>query len=203
VVDDPASFAVHADSGFKDLQQLAAYAKANPGAVSVGTPGVGAPGHLAILMFAKLVGTKVNHVPFKGAGDVRAALAGRQIIVGAIGVGEAFQSLRGGTPLRVLAQLSPGRTSLAPDLATAKEQGYDLEMASLRGLAAPKDLPADVRARLVKAVEQAAADPEFQAKSVQYYAPLRYLSPMLFETALREGDSQFRRLWKEMPWSEN
>ena len=138
VVDDPASFAVHADSGFKDLLQLAAYAKANPGAVSVGTPGVGAPGHLAILMFAKLAGTNVNHVPFKGAGDVRAALAGRQIIVGAISVGESFQSLRGGTPLRVLAQLSPGRTSLAPDLATAKEQGYDLEMSSLRGLAAPR-----------------------------------------------------------------
>src|SRR5437867_3765689 len=91
VVDDPASFAVHADSGFKDLLQLAAYAKANPGAISVGTPGVGAPGHLAILMFAKLAGTNVNHVPFKGAGDVRAALAGRQIIVGAISVGESFQ----------------------------------------------------------------------------------------------------------------
>jgi len=72
VVDDPRVFAVHADSGFKDLLQLAAYAKANPGAVSVGTPGVGAPGHLAILMFAKLAGTNVNHVPFKGAGDVRA-----------------------------------------------------------------------------------------------------------------------------------
>lgn len=202
VVDDPASFAVHADSGFKDLLQLAAYAKANPGAVSVGTSGVGAPGHLAILMFAKLAGTNVNHVPFKGAGDVRAALAGRQIIVGAISVGESFQSLRGGTPLRVLAQLSPGRTSLAPDLATAKEQGYDLEMSSLRGLAAPKDLPVDIRTRLVKAVEQAAADPEFQAKSVQYYAPLRYLSPIQFEAALREGDSQLRQLWKEMPWSE-
>src|SRR2546427_302929 len=119
-----------------------------------------------------------------------------------ISVGESFQSLRGGTPLRVLAQLSPGRTSLAPDLATAKEQGYDLEMSSLRGLAAPKDLPVDIRTRLVKAVEQAAADPEFRAKSVQYYAPLRYLSPIQFEAALREGDSQLRQLWKEMPWSE-
>src|SRR5260221_12239780 len=100
VDDGPDSVAVDDDSAFKDLSQLATYDKANPGAVSVGTPGVGAPGHLAILMFAKLARANVNHGPFKGAGDVRAALAGRQIIVGAISVGESFQSLRGGTPLR-------------------------------------------------------------------------------------------------------
>jgi putative tricarboxylic transport membrane protein len=202
IVDDPACFTVHADSAFKDLAQLAAYAKANPDAVSVGTPGIGSTGHLAILIFAKLAGTKVNHVPFKGTGDVRTALAGRQIVVGAITVGESFQALKGGMPLRVLAQLSTGRTDLAPNLATAKEQGYQLEMSSLRGLAAPKGLPADVRARLVKAVAQAVADPEFQVKSLQYYAPLRYLSPAQFETTLQGDEIQLRQLWREIPWSE-
>jgi len=202
VVDDPSCFAVHADSGFSNLAQLAAYAKANPGAVSVGTPGIGSTGHLAVLAFARLAGTQVNHIPFKGTGEVRTALAGRQIVVAAITVGECYQTLKGGTPLRTLAQLSAGRTTLAPELATAKEQGYNVEMASLRGLAAPRGLPADVRGRLVKAIEQAVVDSEFQVKSVQYYVPLRYLSPSEFEAELREADSQFRQLWKEVPWSE-
>jgi len=202
VVDDPGSFVVHSDSTIKDLAQLAAYAKANPGALTVGTPGAGATGHLAITMFAKLVGAQVTHVPFKGTGDVHIALAGKHVVMGAISVGEALQSLKGGKAIRVLAQLSAGRTVLAPDLRTAREQGYDLEVASLRGLAAPKGLPTDIRNRLVKAVEQAVADPEFQVKAVQYYAPLRYLPPTQFEGELREGEARLRQIWKETPWAD-
>lgn len=202
VVDDPASLAVHADSPIQNLADLAAFAKANPGALSFGTPGMGAPGHLAMLMFGKLAGASVNHIPFKGAGDVRAPLAGKQIMLGAISVGESLQALKGGVPLRILAQLSPARSTLAPDLATAGEQGYALELSSLRGLAAPKGLPPDIRERLVNAVARAAADPEFQTKAAQYYAPLRYLAPNAFSAALQEGEGQIRQLWKEMPWAD-
>jgi tripartite-type tricarboxylate transporter receptor subunit TctC len=202
VVDDPASFAVHADSPIKNLADLAAFAKANPGALSVGTPGVGSPGHLAAIMFGKLAGVVVNHIPFKGAGDLRAPLAGKQVVLGAISIGESFQAIKGGVPLRILAQLSAARTTLAPDLPTAKEQGYPLVMSSLRGVAAPKGLPAEIRERLIKALERAVADPEFQAKSLQYFAPLRYLSPAQFEATLREDDAQIRQLWKETPWAD-
>jgi len=202
VVDDPASFAVHADSAIKNLADLAAFAKANPGALSVGTPGVGSPGHLASIMFGKLAGVVVNHIPFKGAGDLRAPLAGKQVVLGAISIGESFQAIKGGVPLRIIAQLSAERTTLAPDLPTAKEQGYPLVLSSLRGVAAPKGLPADIRERLAKALELAVADPEFQAKSLQYYAPLRYLAPAQFEATLREDDQQIRQLWKDTPWAD-
>ena len=202
VVDDPASLAVPTDSPIKNLADLAAYAKANPGALTVGTPGIGAPGHVAIMMFSSLAGVKVNHVPFKGAGDVHAAIAGRHVMLAAISIGESYQGIKGGKPLRVIAQLSPGRTTIAPDLTTAREQGFDLEMSSLRGLAGPRGMPADIRERLVKAIAQAVADPEFQAKSVQYYAPLRYLTPAQYEAALRTEDAKFRQIWKESPWSD-
>jgi len=202
VVDDPASFAVHADSAIKNLADLAAFAKANPGALSVGTPGVGSPGHLASIMFGKLAGVVVNHIPFKGAGDLRAPLAGKQVVLGAISIGESFQAIKGGVPLRIVAQLSAARTTLAPDLPTATEQGYPLVLSSLRGVAAPKGLPADIRERLSKALALAVADPEFQAKSLQYYAPLRYLTPAQFEATLREDDQQIRQLWKDTPWAD-
>ena len=200
LVDDPGNFAVHAESPFKNLADLAAYAKANPNAVSVGTTGTGSDDHLAMLMFEKIAGVKMNHIPFKGAADVRTALAGKQIVVGAINVGEALQYAKGGSPMRNLGQMSATRTVLAPDLPTFKEQGYDMEMASLRGMAAPKGLPAAIRERLVKAVERAAADPAFQMQAAKFYAPLRYLPPPKYEIELRDAEAQFRQLWKEIPW---
>ena len=102
----------------------------------------------------------------------------------------------------MLAQFSKARSTLTPDVPTAHEQGVEFDIASLRGLAAPKGLPADARERLVKAVARVVADPEFQQRSMQLYTPLRYLSPAEFETALRDGDAQLRQLWKESPWTE-
>lgn len=82
VVDDPGNFSVHADSPFKSLAELAAYAKANPNAVSVGTTGSGTSPHLGMVLFEKIAGVKLNHIPFKGSSEVRTALAGKQIVVG-------------------------------------------------------------------------------------------------------------------------
>ncbi len=200
LVDDPDNFSVHADSPYKNLADLAAYAKANPNMVSVGTTGAGSDDHLAMLLFEKMAGVKMNHIPFKGAADVRTALAGKQIVVAAINVGEALQYSKGGTPMRQLGQMSQTRTTLAPDLPTFKEQGYDIELASLRGMAAPKGLPPAIRERLVKAVERAANDPAFQAQAAKFFAPLRYLPPPKYEIELRNADTQFRQLWKEIPW---
>ncbi len=117
-------------------------------------------------------------------------------------MGEALQYIKGGTPIRLLGQMSAGRTVLAPDLATFKEQGFPIELASLRGLGAPKGLPADVRVRLVDAVARAAADPDYMRSAREMFAPTRYLAPDTYAAELQAGDAQFRQLWKEMPWKE-
>jgi tripartite-type tricarboxylate transporter receptor subunit TctC len=202
IVDDPSNFAVHTESDIRTLNDLAAFARANPGKATVGTTGIGSDDHLAMLIFERMAGVTMTHVPFKGSADVRTALASRQIMVAAINVGEALQAIRGGLPLRNIGQFSPGRSMLAPDLPTGKEQGFDFVLSSLRGMAAPKGLPTDVRERLVKAVAQSVADPEFQAQAVKVFAPLRYLSPSQFETEIRAGEAQFRKMWSEMPWGE-
>ena len=202
LVDDPGNFAVHADSPIKSLKDLAEYAKAHPGDVSVGTTGAGSDDHLAMLQFERATGTKMNHIPFKGAADVRTAIAGKQITVAAINVGEAMQALKGGTPIRNLGSMSAARSPIAPDLPTFKEQGFDIELASLRGLAAPKGMPADVRAALVKAVSQAVNDPEFKTKAAAIYAPLRFLPPEQYAEALKQAETQFNALWKVAPWTD-
>src|SRR5205085_1465832 len=127
--------------------------------------------------------------------DVRAALAGKQIMVAAINIGEALSYQKGGTAIRNLVQMSPARTNLAPDLPTAREQGYDIEMSSLRGLVAPRGLPPEIRERLVKAVERSVADPAFQAKTAQFFAPLRYLAPAEYEALVRDADAMYRVMW--------
>jgi tripartite-type tricarboxylate transporter receptor subunit TctC len=202
IVDDPCNFAVHIDTPVRNLQELAAYAQANPGKLTVGSTGIGSDDHLLMLMFERAAGVKMVHIPFKGSADVRTAITSKQIDVAAMNIGEALQAVRGGAPMRNLGQFSPARTNLAPDLPTAREQGYNFELSSLRGLAAPKGLPADVRERLVTAVASAAADPEFQAQAVKFFAPLRFLTPAQFEQVVRDAETQFRQMWKELPWSD-
>jgi tripartite-type tricarboxylate transporter receptor subunit TctC len=202
LVDDPDGFSVHNDDPIKNLKDLAAYAKAHPGDVTVGTTGAGSDDHLAMLQFERAAGVKLNHIPFKGAADVRTALAGKQIKVAAINIGEAMQAIKGGTPMRNLGSMSAARSSMAPDLPTFKEQGYDIELASLRGLAAPKGLPPDVREALVNAVAQAANDPEFKAKAANIYAPLRFLPPDSYAAELKKTEAEFAALWKVVPWTD-
>src|SRR5262245_1819740 len=159
VIDDPCNFAVHAESPFRNLKELADFARANPGKVTVGSSGIGSDDHLVMLMFERAAGVKMTHVPFKGAADVRTAVLSRQIMVGAINIGESQQSIKGGAPMRNIGQFAPARATVAPELPTAREQGYNIELSSLRGMAAPKGLPPEIRDRLVRAVEQSAKDP--------------------------------------------
>jgi tripartite-type tricarboxylate transporter receptor subunit TctC len=179
-----------------------AYAKANPGAVTYGTTGIGSDDHLSALMLERAAGIKMTHVPFKGAAEVHNAVVSKQITVAAMNIGEALQYAKGGSAIRQLGQMSVARTTLAPNVPTFREQGYDIIMASLRGIAAPKGLPPAVRDQLVAAVQKAAADPEFQAKAAGFFAPLRYLPPAPYAAELKEGEASFKQLWQAMPWGE-
>ena len=73
--------------------------------------------------------------------------------------------------------MSPARTNLAPDLPTFREQGYNVELSSLRGMAAPRGLPADIRERLVRAVGTICGRSRVPGGDEGEYTPLRYLTP--------------------------
>lgn len=202
LVDDPGNFSVHADTPIKTLAELVTYAKANPGAVTYGTTGIGSDDHLAAMMFERAAGVKLTHVPFKGAAEVHNAVAGKQIMVAAMNIGEALQYQKGGTPLRHLGQMSEKRSSLAANVPTFKEQGFNVVMASLRGMGAPKGLPPAVREQLATALQKTAADPEFQAKAAGYFAPLRYLGPAAYAEELKQDEDEFKKMWQTMPWTD-
>jgi tripartite-type tricarboxylate transporter receptor subunit TctC len=202
LVDDPGNFSVHADSPHKSLKDLVEFAKAHPGEVTYGTTGIGSDDHLSALMLERAAGIKMTHVPFKGAAEVHNGVLSKQITVAAMNIGEALQYAKGGSTIRQLGQMSTARTTLAPNVPTFKEQGFNIIMASLRGIAAPKGLPPAVREQLVTAVQKAAADPEFQAKAAAFFAPLRYLPPPAYATELKDAEAGFKQLWQVMPWGE-
>ena len=200
IVDDPGGFSVHNAGEIKTLADLVTYAKANPNTVTVGTTGVGSDDHLAMLAFQKITGVKMTHVPFPGSSAVRTALVGRHITVGSTNIGEATQFVQSGSPFRNLGQMSVKRSDIAPDVPTFKEQGFEMEFASLRGIAAPKGVPAEIRDRLVAAVAKATADPEFQAKAKEIYAPIRFLAPNEYTATMKRTEEDLRAMWKETPW---
>ncbi|WP_296523380.1 tripartite tricarboxylate transporter substrate binding protein [Rhodoplanes sp.] len=201
LVDDPSGFSVHKDSQFRTLKELQAYAKANPGTVTVGTTGVGSDDHLAMLAFQRAAGVKMTHVPYAGGSMVRTAVLGRHIAVASINIGEAMQYVASGSPFVQLAQAGAMRSSVAPDVPTFKELGFDMESNAMRGVAAPKGLPPEVRKILEDAVTKTAADPEFQAKMAATFSPMRYLPPAEYAVALERAEQLLQKLWSEEPWS--
>jgi tripartite-type tricarboxylate transporter receptor subunit TctC len=201
VLDDPGGFSVNKDGPFKTLPELLEYAKANPGAVTYGTTGVGSDDHLATLNFERLTGVKMTHVPFPGASAVQTALQGGHILLGAMNVGEAMQSVSTGKPFINLGQMSDARADIAPDVPTFKEQGIDLISASLRGVGAPKGLPEDIHKRLADAVAKAADDPEFKAQARKVFSPVSYLTPEDHAKAYTELEANLKTLWSQSPWA--
>jgi tripartite-type tricarboxylate transporter receptor subunit TctC len=147
---------VKSDSPFKTFQDLIAYAKANPGKLSYGTPGTGTSLHLAMEEIGAKAGVQFLHVPFKGQADSAQALMGGHIMAQVDSTGWGRQ-VDAGT-FRLLATLGDRRTRWnAP---TVKELGIDTVSNSPYGLVGPKGLPQPVLRRLHDAFKLAIDEPE-------------------------------------------
>jgi len=159
------AFVVNPSLPVRNLQELAAYAKANPGTFSYGTPGVGTGNHLVGEMFRRQSGIAADivHVPYRGMGPATNDLIGGQIpSMIAVVSGQLLQLHEAGK-LRVLAVTSEKRLSGAPDIPTVIESGMPgLRYAGWFGLFAPKATPDWIVDRIAAATRTAMADPALQ-----------------------------------------
>ena len=194
IVEDPGTFVVQAGSDIKTLEDLVAKAKEAPGAVSVATTGVGTDEHMALLQLEKAAGIDLTAVPFEGANEAKTALLGGHVQVIGLNVGEAMSS--DPSSFHVLAQFAEKRSTLAPDLPTATEQGFDVIMSSERGLAARCDVPEEIRAQLSESVEKALANPEFLEAAKQQDLPLSYLSGADWTAEMPVRLARFEEIFK-------
>lgn len=200
LVRDPSAFSVAAASPYKNIGDLVAAAKQAPGTISYGSTGVGTDDHLALVMFEERTGAKLLHVPFNGAGPLRAAILGGHVAIGGLNLGEVMPHT--GKGMRVLAQASGIRSRLGPDASTFKEQNVDLVFASERGVVAPKGLPVEVEQRLAAALRKVAEDPEFQNQMKTQFTEMDYLSGADWKKRLEHADAGFRQMWAKKPWSD-
>lgn len=144
----------------KDVRELIAYAKANPGKLSYASSGNGASSHLAGVLFNGIAGTDLQHVPYKGTGPALNDLLGGQVSMSFTDVLTALPYVKAGK-LRALGIATAQRSQALPDLPTLAEQGvtgYDVSV--FFGIVAPAGTPPDTIAKLNKAFADALATPK-------------------------------------------
>ena len=156
--------AVHPTVPVQTLQELIAYAKANPGKVSYGHSGVGSIQHLAGELFKSLAETpEIVQVPYRGTGPVIADLVSGQIPMGVPGVTAQVLEFHRTGKMRVLALTSPARLVAAPDLPTAAELGFPaMTVTGSIGLLAPAGTPIGIIEQVAQASRTAVAEPAYQ-----------------------------------------
>ena len=147
-------------SGIDSIPALVQRAKANPGKMTYGSPGVGTPHHLAMELFKDVTGTEILHVPYNGtAGAVTDLLAG-QIDLMFFPVHTAAPQVKAGK-LKALAVGSARRHPAAPDVPTLREVGVpNVEVEAWYAFFAPKGLPPQILDRLNSELRTILAEPD-------------------------------------------
>ena len=160
----PYVIVVHPSVPANTLAELIALAKAKPDTLTFGTAGTGSSGQLAAELFMRTTGTKMTHVPYKGAGP---ALADTVAGVTTLTFGDMAAStpLVTGGRLRGLAVTGPKRTFLLPNVPTVSESGYPgFEALAWHGVYAPAKTPPEIVDKLNHELAAILAEPEVREK---------------------------------------
>ncbi|KQW44915.1 MULTISPECIES: tripartite tricarboxylate transporter substrate binding protein [unclassified Roseateles] len=147
-VQAPNVLVVPAASPHKTMAEVLAFLKANPQKMSFGTSGNGSSDHITAELFWQQTGTTGLHIPYKGGGPVMTDLLGNQVDSSFMNINTALPQIKAGK-LRALGITSTARSPVLPDVQTMDELGIKgVQVYSWQAVAAPKGLPADVKAKL-------------------------------------------------------
>ena len=173
---------------FKNLKELVAYAKANPGKVTFGSSGVGSIGHLSGEVLRVSTGVDLLHVPYKSAGVAYPDMFSGTLSMVFDTLPSAIQHIQSGKA-RPIAVLADKRSPLLPDVPTFAEAGFP--EATLRfwiGLHGPPNMPPAVVQKLNQTLNQVLAAPDLQERFTQLGADPYPTSPQQF-TELVHADA--------------
>jgi tripartite-type tricarboxylate transporter receptor subunit TctC len=183
---DAAALTVKKDAPYNTAAEFVAYAKAHPGEITIGNSAPGSVWHIAAGLLAEKTGIEVKHVPFNGAQPAVTALVGDHIKAVAVSVAEVRGQVEAGN-LKIIGVLSSAREKIFPDVPTFKEQGIDVEFYTWRGLALPKGVSADVRAKVVEAYQKAIDSAEFKDFAAKASLSLAYMDSAGFTQFLDQN----------------
>ncbi|MFT3801190.1 MAG: tripartite tricarboxylate transporter substrate binding protein [Burkholderiaceae bacterium] len=181
----------------RDLKELIALAKSQPGKLTYSSSGSGTIIHLAGEYFKLATGTDLLHVPFKGSAPAITAVVGGHVNVSVDTLTVLAPQIKAGK-LKGLALASKTRSPLLPDVPTVAESGYpDFEVVSWFGLAAPAGTPPDIIARLNAEVRKAADTPSVKERLAQQGLEAWATSPEQFAQRIRADYDKYGKVVRE------
>jgi tripartite-type tricarboxylate transporter receptor subunit TctC len=147
----------------KTVPEFIAYAKANPGKISMASAGAGSSQHIYGELFKNMTGISMVHVPYRGAALALPDLFSGQVQVMFDSLATSIEHIKAGK-LRALAVTSTTRSELLPDTPTIGEFVPGYEAAAWQGVGAPKNTPTEIVDRLNKEINAGLADPKLKAR---------------------------------------
>ncbi|HTH35298.1 MAG TPA: tripartite tricarboxylate transporter substrate-binding protein [Xanthobacteraceae bacterium] len=161
------------------VADLIAYAKANPGKLSVGSPSAGTPPYLAVELLKMVAGIDIVHVPYFGENQMITDLLGAQLLAGLGGISSGIGHFRAGK-LRALGVTTAARIPELPDVPAVGETIAGFEASGWSGVVAPKGTPKAVVDTLAAAIAAVQADAKFKERLTEFGAPLFSMPPDAF-----------------------
>jgi len=161
------------------VPEFIAYAKANPGKLTVASSGIGSPGHVAGGLLKIMTGVDMVHVPYRSAGLALTDLLAGQVQVGFPSLPSAIEYVRAGK-LRALGVTTATRSEALPDVPSVGEFVPGYETSVWFGVGAPKATPAEIVEKLNKEINAGLADPKFKARLADLGGDALALSPADF-----------------------
>lgn len=179
----------------KNVEELVAYAKKNPGKLTYATSGVGNPQHLNGELLSTLAGIQMNHIPYKGAAGQLVDVAGGNVDLSFVSLAGAAPFIKGGR-LKALAVTSAQRASFAPEIPAIAEYkplaAYAMD--NWFGLFAPAATPPAVLQKLNAAVTQALRDPALAAKLREQGGEPTPMTADQFRSFIQTESQQYARI---------
>jgi tripartite-type tricarboxylate transporter receptor subunit TctC len=183
------------DAPFKTLGEMVAYAKANPGRLTVATNGEGGFPHLAFEHLRTLAPFEYTHVPYKGSAAIATDIIGGQVMAGIDGITPLTPHVKSGR-LRLLAVTSKARAALWPDTPAAAEDVPGYESGGWFGYAVPAGTPRDIVLKLNAEINRAMKAPDVSEKLMNAGLNIVAESPEYFTEILKADYAKYGKLVK-------
>ncbi|KQU80423.1 MULTISPECIES: tripartite tricarboxylate transporter substrate binding protein [unclassified Rhizobacter] len=185
--------------GIRNVADLVAYAKKNPGKLNYGSGGNGSAGHLAGEMFKAQAGVFMVHIPYSGGNPAQLALLSGQVDLNFDNLATASTNIKAGK-LRALAVTTTTRSSAMPEVPTIAEAGGGLARFDVNtwfGLFGPAGLSADVTRKLNKAFTDALATPDIKARFATLMAEPIPSTPEQFAAFVKRERAKYETVVKQ------
>jgi tripartite-type tricarboxylate transporter receptor subunit TctC len=177
----------------RTVPELIAYAKANPGKVTMASAGIGSTGHLMGEFFKMTVGVDFVHVPYRGAGPALTDLLGGQVLISFAGIAGSIEYVRNGK-LHALAVTTAVRSEALPDVPTVSEFVPGFEAGDWLGVGAPRNTPAEIIDRLNKEITAGVADPKIKARFADLGGTALPLTPAEFGQLIADETEKWAKV---------